>query len=229
MQKRCQGKCRLSNVILLIHLSIALRFAPAQQTASPALDRILPQLEVNLNRYDKQVPDFFCSEHVISSLAYGKKRQSTITDSIFRVARNLSGTLAESREIKAINGTTTSGTKLGGPVALEGVFSGGLDAVSLRQKACMSYALQPIEPGHQNAPYVIQFATLPDAIHHSECVLKETGTGRVLVDPATMQVTRMELMAPDHHINPTEVGRWYISIDYAPTVFAGQTFGCRRP
>jgi hypothetical protein len=75
MQKRCQGKCRLSNVILLIHLSIALRFAPAQQTASPALDRILPQLEVNLNRYDKQVPDFFCSEHVISSLAYANKRQ----------------------------------------------------------------------------------------------------------------------------------------------------------
>jgi hypothetical protein len=33
----------------------------------------------------------------------------------------------------------------------------------------------------------------------------------------------MELMAPHHHINGTEVGTWYISIDYAPTVLAGQT------
>jgi hypothetical protein len=224
MQKRCHKRYR-SQLILLIRLSIALRFVSAQQeTPSPTLDQILSQLEVNLSRYDKQVPDFFCSEHVISSLVYGKKRQSTITDSIFRVARNLSGTLTESREIKAINGTSTNGTKLGGPVVLEGVFSGGLDAVSFRQRACMSYTLQTIEPEHPNAPYVIQFATLPDVIHHSECVLKEAGTGRVFVDPATMQVTRMELSAPNHHINPTEVGTWYISINYASTVIAGQTF-----
>jgi len=116
------------------------------------------------------------------------------------------------------------GQLLGGPVVLGGVFSGGLDAVSLRQKTCMSYTLQPIELGRQNTLYVIQFTTQPDAKHRSECVLKEEGTGRVFVDPSTMQVTRMELIAPNHHINPTEIGTWYISIDYAPTVFAGQTF-----
>jgi hypothetical protein len=224
MQERCHRRYRISQIILLIHLSIALRFVSAQDAPPPALDRILPQLEINLSRYDKQVPDFFCSEHVISSLAYGKKRQSTITDSVFRVARSVSGTLTESREIKAINGTSTNGNKLGGPVVLEGVFSGGLDAVSLRQKACMSYTLQPIEHGRQNAPYVIQFTTQPDARHRSECVLKEEGTGRVFVDPATMQVTRMELIAPNHHINSAEAGTWHISIDYAPTVLAGQTF-----
>ena len=224
MQKRCHRRYRLSQIILLIPLSIALRLVSAQEAPPPALDRILPQLEVNLSRYDKQVPNFFCSEHVISSLVYGKKRQSTITDSVFRVARNVAGTLTESREIKAINGTSTNGNKLGGPVVLEGVFSGGLDAVSLRQKDCMSYTLQPIEPGRQNAPYVIQFATQPDTRHRSECVLKEEGTGRVFVDSTTMQVKRMELMAPHHNINGTEVGTWYISIDYAPTVLAGQTF-----
>jgi hypothetical protein len=196
----------------------------AQQPSPPTLDRILSQLEINLSRYDKQVPNFFCTEHVTSSLLYGKNRQSTVTDSIFRVERSLSGPLTESREIKAINGTPAEGHQLGGPVVLAGVFSGGLDAVSLRQKVCMSYTLQPIEPERQNAPYVIQFATLPDAGQHSQCVLKEAGTGRVFVDPATMQVTRMELSAPNHRINAADVGTWYISIDYSPTVLGGQTF-----
>jgi len=224
MQKRCHRRYQIPRIILLTHLCVALRFVSAQEALPPTLDRILPQLEVNLSHYDKQVHDFFCNEHVISSLTYGKKRQSTITDSVFRVERSVSGTLTESREIKAINGTSAEGRQLGGPVVLGGVFSGGLDAVSLRQKACMSYTLQPIEPGHPNTPYVIQFATLPDARQHSACVLREGGTGRVFVDPTTMQVTRMELTAPNHHINPTEVGTWYISIDYAPTVIAGQTF-----
>ena len=224
MQRSRHGRYRIPQIILLISLIISFHLVSAQQLSSPALDRILSQLEINLSRYDHQVPNFFCTEHVTSSLLYAKKRQSTVTDSIFRVERSLSGTLTESREIKAINGSPAEGHQLGGPVILAGVFSGGLDAVSLRQNACMTYTLQPVEPGRQNAPYVIQFATLPDAAHHPQCVLKEAGTGRVLVDPATMQVTRMELKAPNHHINPTEVGAWDISIDYAPTAFAGQSF-----
>jgi hypothetical protein len=39
-----------------------------------------------------------------------------------------------------------------------------------------------------------------------------------------MQVTRMELRAPNHAINPAEVGMWYISINYAPILLVGQTF-----
>lgn len=224
MRKLCRERYRIAQIILLIHLAVPSLFVSAQQSSPPTLERILSQLEINLSRYDKQVPDFFCSEHVISSLVYGKKRQSTITDSIFRVERSPSGTLTESREIKAVNGSSAEGRQLGGPVVLGGVFSGGLDAVSIRQNPCMSYTLQPVAAGRQNVPYVIQFATLPDARNNSECVLKEEGSGRVLIDPATMQVTRMELSAPNHRINPGEVGTWYISIDYAPAVLAGKTF-----
>lgn len=224
MQRSPHGRYRIRQIIVLINLTISFRFASAQQSSPPTLDRILSQLEINLSRYDHQVPNFFCTEHVVSSLVYGRNRQSTVTDSIFRVERSVSGKLSESREIKAINGSPAEGHRLGGPVVLGGVFSGGLDAVSLRQNACMSYTLQPPESGRQNAPYVIQFVTLPSARHHSECVLKEEGMGRVLVDPATMQVTRMELEAPNHQISPSEIGTWYISIDYAPTALAGQTF-----
>ena len=68
----------------------------------------------------------------------------------------------------------------------------------------MSYTLQPIDPEHPNQPYVIQFTTLPNAKQRPECALKEEGSGRVLVDPATMQVTRLELRAPNHVINSAE-------------------------
>lgn len=209
--------------LTLFNFIAVLPSALAQQAAIPTLDEILLRLENNLDHYDKQVPNFFCSEHVVSSLIYGKKQQSTSTDSVFRVTRSLSGTLTEEHEIKAVNGSPARGERVGGPVSLGGVFSGGLDAVSLRQKACMSYTLLPIQPGHANEPYVIQFATLPDTKHWAGCVLKEEGTGRVFIDPATMQVTRMELMAP-HHSIAAEVGVWKISINYAPVSLVGQTF-----
>jgi hypothetical protein len=83
---------------------------------------------------------------VVSSLSYAKKLQSTVTDSVFRVVRTSSGTLTESHEIQAVNGTPAKGEHVGGPTSLSGVFTGGLDAVSLRQRACMSYTLQPIGP-----------------------------------------------------------------------------------
>jgi hypothetical protein len=211
-------------IVLLLSFVAAFPSVFGQQAATPKLDEILVRLEGNLDRYDKQVPNFFCSEHVVSSLIYGTKHQSTVTDSVFRTARTQSGALTESREIKAVNGTPAAGEQIGGPVTLGGVFSGGLDAVSLRQKACMSYTLLPNLPGHSDEPYVIQFSTLPNRERGAGCVLKEEGTGRVFVDPTTMQVARMELTAPHHAISPGEVGAWKISINYAPVSFVGQIF-----
>jgi hypothetical protein len=224
MQKRCQSRRHRLPIILLINFSVALHLAVAQQAHPSSLDEILLRLEGNLDHYDKEVPNFFCKEHVVSSLTYGKKHQSTVTDSVFRVVRTSSGTLTESHEIQAVNGTPAKGERLGGPTTLSGVFTGGLDTVSLSQKACMSYKLQPIDPGHSDEPYVIQFTTLPNTQRRSECVLKGEGNGRVFVDPATMQVTRMELRAPNHPINSAEAGMWYISINYAPILLVGQTF-----
>jgi|GEM_PF-3960388 len=123
--------------ILPIYFVLSLNVAFAQQPPPPTLDAILLRLESNLNYYDKQVPDFFCGEHVVSLLSYGPKHQSTVTDSLFRVVRTASGALAESHEIKMINGTPSSGEHIGGPAILGGVFKSGLDAVSLSQKACV--------------------------------------------------------------------------------------------
>lgn len=215
-------------VIVLLDVLVALHSALAQQTPPPTLDEILLQLQSNLQHYESQVPDFFCSEHVVSVVVYGKNHQSTATDSVFRLKRSTNPdkttTLAESREIKTINGTPAEAKQISGPSILSGVFSGGLDTVSLSQKSCMSYMLQPIKPGHSSEPYVVQFATLSGSQHSSGCVLKEDGSGRVWIDPATMQVTRMELTVPHHDILPAVVGVWHISIDYAPVLLSGQTF-----
>jgi hypothetical protein len=177
MQERRQSRRHPLHVILLINFAFPLHFALGQQARPPSLDEILVRLEGNLNHYDKQVPNFFCNEHVVSSLSYAKKHQSTVTDSVFRVVRTSSGTLTESHEVQAVNGPPAKGEDIGGPTSLSGVFTGGLDAVSLRQRACMSYTLQPIDPEHPNEPFVIQFVTLPNTQRRSECVLKEEGSG----------------------------------------------------
>jgi len=212
-------------VVILLDVLVAFHSAPAQQVQPPSLDEILLRLDSNLHHYDAQVPNFFCNEHVTSVIVYGKNHQSTVTDSVFRLKRSTgpgkAGALAESREVKAINGTPAEGKNISGPSILSGVFSGGLNTVSLGQKSCMSYTLQPIKPGQ---PYVVQFATLPGVLHASNCVLKEDGAGRVFIDPATMQVKRMELTVPRHAIVSAVTGVWHISIDYSPVQLGGQTF-----
>jgi hypothetical protein len=94
MERRRQTKRYRLQIILFLPLIAALPSALAQQAATPTLDEILLRLEGNLNHYDKQVPNFFCNEHVVSSLTYGQKRQSTVTDSVFRVTRALPWFLA---------------------------------------------------------------------------------------------------------------------------------------
>jgi hypothetical protein len=224
MQQRCQTIRQSLQAILLIIFAVPPHLALGQSAPPPTLNEILLRLENNLNHYYKDVPNFFCHEHVVSSMTYAKKHPSTVTDSVFRVVRSPSGTLTESHEIQAINGTPARGEQVGGPAIVSGVFTGSLDTVSLSQNACMSYTLQPIDPEHPNQPYVIQFTTLPNTQPRPECALKEQGSGRVLVDPTTMQVTRLELRAPNHVINSAETGIWQVSIDYAPVSFVGKTF-----
>jgi hypothetical protein len=214
-------------VIVLFGVLGAFHSAFAQQASVPTLDEILLRLESNRNYYDTQIPNFFCNEHVISKIVYGQKRQVAVTDSVFRVEhvpeRGQATSLSESRQVKAINGVPANGSTIAGPVMLTGVFSGGLDTVSVKQQACMRYTLQPIKPGDLEDAYVIQFATQIDHKRRQGCVLDEDGTGRVFIDPATMQVTRMELTVP-HHTTISEVGIWTISVDYVPVLLGGRTF-----
>lgn len=178
----------------------------AQQAKVPTLEEILQRLEANLNHYDTGVPSLFCDEHVNSQVEPGPRDQDTITDSIFRLKRtataNHTTTLVESREIKNVNGKPATSQDMDGPTMLSGAFEGGLAVVSLSQTACMNYALQRINKNRPTEPYIVRFATVLTPQNIANCLLQEDSKGRAFIDPASMQITHLELTTPRHVLTP---------------------------
>jgi hypothetical protein len=228
-------KMRMAAHKLLLRLGLALAIpVHAQQTKAPALDDILQRLETNLDQYDSRVPSLFCDEHVVSQVTPGIRDQNTVTDSVFRikriVAHDRSTTLDESREVKTVNGQLSKSQDIAGPSILSGIFEGALAVVSRSQTACMNYTLERPPKRDPAAPYIIRFASVITPQNSANCLLQEEGKGRVFVDPASMQITRMELTTPHHTIIPGSgwaspiKGEWVLAVDYAPVTLGGQTF-----
>jgi hypothetical protein len=206
----------------------------AQQSKMPTLNEILQRLEANLNHYDTSVPSLFCDEHVISQVNSGLPNQDTVTDSVFRLKRTANPdhttTLVESREIKNVNGKPATSQNIDGPAMLSGAFEGGLAVVSLKQTACTNYTLQRINKKRPTEPYIVRFATVLTPQNSADCLLQENSKGHVLIDPASMQITRLELDTPRHTIIPGDsytspvVGKRILTVDYAPVLLGGATF-----
>lgn len=206
----------------------------AQRPVTPTLDDILQRLQANLNHFDTSVPSFFCDEHVISHMASDRGDRNTVTDSIFRLKRtpnpDRTTTLVESRDIRTVDGKPATSQKMEGPSMLHGAFEGGLDIVSVNQKSCMRYTLQPIDNKHPNAPYAIRFATALTPENTASCLLQEKSTGRVLLDPASMQITHLEITTPRHTIIPgggyisPVIGKRVLTVDYAPVLLDNETY-----
>jgi len=224
---------RLASPVLLVVL-IAFGPAPAQQTQPPTLDEILQKLEANLDHYDSSLPSLFCDEHVVSQVSPNPRKQDTVTDSVFRVKRvvnpNHTTTLDESREVRTVNDRPATSQEIAGPTVISGAFEGALAVVSLSQRACMNYTLERPRHYDPQAPIVVRFSSLLTPQNTAGCLLQEEGKGRVFIDPATMQITRMELTTPHHTISsgsrysPPTMGDRVLSVDYAPVLLEGQTF-----
>ncbi len=220
-----------------LSLAAALGFSPAlcqKPAKTPTLEEVIERLDQNLSHYDTHVPSFFCDEHVLSQLIPGPRDQDTITDSIFRLKRtpnpDHTATLAESREIKTVNGKPPTSQKIDGPTMLNGAFEGGLAVVSLKQSACMNYSLQRIHKDRPTDPYIIRFSTDLNPQNRADCLLQEKSSGRILIDPASMQITHLELTSPHHTIihgnfyTSPVTGKRVITVDYAPVLLNGETF-----
>ncbi|HUZ93777.1 MAG TPA: hypothetical protein VMU57_02585 [Edaphobacter sp.] len=201
----------------------------------PTLDEILQRLDANLSYYDTGVPSFFCEEHVVSERDHGpRKEDDTVTDSVFRLKRtsNLdhTTTLVESREIKTVDGKPATSQDMDGPTMLSGAFEGGLAVVSLKQAACTNYTLQRIHKNRRADPYIVRFATVLTPQNTAGCLLQESSKGRVFIDPASMQITHLELNTPHHTITPGDryrspfIGERVITVDYVPVLLGGKTF-----
>jgi hypothetical protein len=206
----------------------------AQQKKTPTIDEILERLEANLNHYDAGVPSFFCDEHVVSQVVPGTRDQDTITDSVFRLKRapnpDHTTTLVESREIKSVDGKLPTSQKMDGPTLVSGVFEGGLAVVSPNQTACMNYTLQRHNKSRPAEPYIVRFSTVFTPENTADCLLQENSKGRAFIDPASMQITHLELTTPRHLIVRGDeytshvVGERVLTVDYAPVVLGGESF-----
>ncbi len=225
----------LFTAILLVTLLAFSSALCAQGPKPPTLGEILDRLEANLNKYDTRLPSLFCDEHVASSqVEPGMRDVNTTTDSVFRLKRtpkpDHTVSLAESREIQYVNGKPATAQPVYDPTMLSGAFEGGLAVVSRSQTDCMSYALQPIKRARPNEPYIVRFATVLTPQNSAGCLLQENSSGRAFIDPASLQITHLELTTPHHLIipgtpsTPAIKGKRTLSIDYAPVVLGGETF-----
>jgi hypothetical protein len=223
LNKKC---CFAVAVLLGMGVWVCAR-AVAQK--APTLVGILQQLQENLNQYDSAVPSFFCEEHVVSSAHSQRSSGSshTVTDSTFYLKRiprpDERMNLEESREVKRVNGKPATGDLIGGTLYPHGAFSNDLALVSLSQQVCMDYSLKSIDPGHSEDPILVEFASVAAGERSTACLMQEDLSGRVLIDPETMQVTQMRFHAP-HHMIGTVMGSWDVTVEYGPVVLGAERF-----
>jgi hypothetical protein len=207
----------------------------AQQLKTSTLKEILTRLDANLNHFDTRLPSLFCDEHVLSSQVQpGMRDLNTVTDSVFLLKRTPNPdhivSLVESRENQRVDGKPATARPIDAPTTLSGAFEGGLALVSRGQAACMSYSLQRSNKDRPGEPYVVRFATVLTPENSAECLLKENSKGRAFIDPASFEITHLELTTPHHAIIPGNrftapiMGRRVLSIDYVPVVLGGETF-----
>jgi hypothetical protein len=195
---------------VMVGLAVGSTPALNAQRSVPTLEEILQRLEANLNHYDAKVPSFLCDEHVVSQRQSEAGKKDSVTESVFRLKRtpnaDHTATLVESRDIKSVDGRPATSDDVDGPTLLEGAFEGGLAVVSLSQSVCTNYALQKIHAARPAEPYVIRFDTVVTPQNAAQCLLEEDSKGRVVIDPASMQITHLELTTP-HHVIPYREAR----------------------
>ena len=94
----------------------------------------------------------------------------------------------------------------------------------------MTYTLEPFKP---REPIVVRFSTVPAGVRPSNCILQEDGSGRVVIDPSSMQISRVEFKIP-HHVATWDLSRgakarktitkWNVAVDYAPVRLDNRIF-----
>jgi hypothetical protein len=223
---------------------------PVTRTASdPAADDLLLRVWNNFAAYLSSIPNIFADEHVVSSVIspYGTSKNDvsnsgmvsttdTTVDSIFRLKRvstdGKTADLIESRDIKAVNHQTAAKNQsLVGPAILTGAFSRAPNVLAPEFKDCYDYRLLP---KRHNPEVAVQFlhadvlvleytlkSPLPAGV---ECPVREQTTGRAFIDPASMQIVRLEQQRPRHDEGSGIAVAWSWSIDYTRVMMDGNHF-----
>jgi hypothetical protein len=199
--------------------------AKAQQLT---LDQILTRVEANTDQYKAAVPSFLCDEHITSQeLHGGKLNHETTVDAVFRVIRSATqtGTLNESREVKAVDGKPPSNNKLNMPISFSGGFIGALDKfLSADHRRCFDYGPDSTITASPAGTAAFTFAAREATANDPACSSIQPGTtGRFVIDTVALRVIHIERTVPqpvgkDHAVLGTA------TVDFAPVNLSGKSF-----
>jgi hypothetical protein len=225
---------------------------PVTSPASdPATHELLLRVWTNVLGYLSSVPSVFADEHVVSSVTrpydplskqgvHASEMDSTIEstiESIFQLKRvstdGKTADLVESREVKYVDHhEVAKGQSLTGPAILIGAFSRAGNVLAPQFKDCYAYRLLPKmrrKPGdsllflHADVR-VLEYALKSPLPAGVDCPAPEPTTGRVFIDPSSMQIVRLEQRRPHHDEGAGRPVDWSWSIDYARVMMDGRQF-----
>ena len=216
------------------------------QSPTLTIDDVVAKLQANLDSYQRSIPNFLAEEHMESSESSTavqisrrgpslSSNRETIAESTFRLKRKVdlasnTFTFEESRDFTTIDGHPAKGRSISTPVMLVGAFSGGLAFVSEVERECMTYTLEPPKPGK---PIIVHYQSAPHIAHPEICILPEETAGRVWIDPASMQIERIEVDVPRHLLTPIRgdgradapsMTHWHVEVVFKPVVLNARTF-----
>jgi hypothetical protein len=227
--------------------------APIEQARSasdPATGELLVRVWANFEGYLSSIPNFFADEHVVSSVttAYSSPAKNSIRvsdtastldttiDSIFRLKRfsadGKTADLIESREIKAVDHQPASkDQRLIGPAILTGAFSYAPNVLAPQFKECYDYRLLSKRHNPEVAVLflhadvlVLEYALRSPLPAGVQCPVREQTRGRAFIDPASMQIVRLEQQRPRHEEGSGPTVTWSWSIDYARVMLDGNRY-----
>ena len=208
------------------------------QSAQPlTLDEVVAKLQNNLDSYNRSRPTSLADESTptppsgISALDRGLTTPPVRSPSSGSSAiSTLSGTFRCSTSRGRSNRSTASRQTARRRQPRSTAHSPAGWPRSQDQQACMRYTLVPPKPGK---PIIVSFVSAPAGQRPKACVLAEEGSGRVTMDPTSMQITKIEIKVPHHvitprdrdgHTGPPILTFWEVLVVYKPVVLDAHTF-----
>jgi hypothetical protein len=202
--------------------------------ASPSLDDALTHIRQNVEFFENQVPDFICTEKIVSRTISEPDDavKETVVESTFsgrqhrsKVGIRYSTTFAEDRKIETVNSAPWKRKSFPrGVFLIGGAYSSALVTIFGKESDRNYFYL--LGAGDRKGPkgaIAISFATKTD----NQRILEKDGahvfheTGCAWFDPVTFEIVRLErLLIPQDGLG----GELPITIDYLPFRIGENTF-----
>ena len=194
-----------------------------------SLDAILMRLQIHQWEYERNVPDFFADEWVVSEMhGMHTPQVQTITDSVFRLRRGDRKTfppvLIETRTVLSTNSVEAKDGQLNGPSVLIGAFSNGLAMVTLQQRICFNFRMTHHRDVHHVPTFAIEYELKPQAVGIPGCLPWPGTRGEAIIDANTFDTLNFQMYVPRYPVVPDIQGPWRWSVEYAPVILDGHRY-----